>query len=133
MVVGIGDDLLESPSCLLQVGRSEVGVIGDSAIGAQFGQDALEFLLVGPQHDLAEGLHETAVRIPGEVLVIGPLGEGSDHVVVDPKIEDRVHHARHREPRTRTYRQQERWTIGGAETTGRGRFETPAGGAYFVP
>ena len=60
-------------------------------------QCRLEALAVQAEHRLAEHLDESAVRVPGEVLVAGLRRQSADALVVEPDVEDGVHHPRHRE------------------------------------
>jgi hypothetical protein len=49
---------------------------------------------------------EAPVRVVGEALVAGLLGEAFHRVVVEAEVEDRVHHPRHREFRSRSHAHQ---------------------------
>jgi hypothetical protein len=62
------------------------------------GDDRIEDLVGDAHHDAAEHLHETAVEIEGEALVAAATRQPRCHLVVQPDIEDRVHHAGHRLP-----------------------------------
>ena len=53
-------------------------------------------------------LDEAAVGIIGETLVAGAARQRLDRPVGQAEIEDGIHHARHRGPRPRTHRDQER-------------------------
>ncbi len=109
-----GDDLLELLDQLLQVGRVQVHVDRD-ALGLLRGlQRLLEEVAVDPEHGLAEHLDEAAVGVPGEALVAGLGGEAHDRGVGEADVEDRVHHAGHRELRTGTDGDQQR-VVGLAE------------------
>ena len=80
-------------------------------LGAQLGVDArtlaldqivqrlLEQLTRDVEDDLAEHLHEAAIRVVRETLVLRLLREALDGIVVEPEVQDRVHHAGHRERR----------------------------------
>ena len=59
-------------------------------------------------HHVAIHLDEPAIAIPGKPLVLRGLGQGVHGFVVQAKIQDRVHHSRHRIPRARTHRNQQR-------------------------
>ena len=60
------------------------------------------------EHDLAEHLHEAAVGIPGEARIT-TLGRQALHGgVVEAEVEDRVHHARHREHGARAHADEQR-------------------------
>jgi hypothetical protein len=57
----------------------------------------LELLPVDPHHRLAEHLDEPPPRIEREAFVIGERCEALGGLFVEAEVEDRVHHARHRE------------------------------------
>ena len=63
----------------------------------QVGEPLLEPVRVDPVHDLAEHLEQTPVRVEGEALVARRAGETLRGRVVEPEVEDRVHHPRHRD------------------------------------
>lgn len=91
------DDLLELLDQLLQVGRVEIHVDGD-ALGLLGGlQRLLEEVAVDAEDGLAEHLDEPTVGVPREPLVAALGGETDDGRVGEADVEDRVHHARHRE------------------------------------
>ena len=57
-------------------------------------------IFVGPllhaQHDVAVHLDEAAVAVPREARVAGLLRQRLDGLIVEPEVEDGVHHAGHR-------------------------------------
>jgi hypothetical protein len=59
------------------------------------------------EDDAAVHLHETPIRVEREPLVIGLLGESCDRPVVETEVQDGVHHAGHREFRSRADRDQQ--------------------------
>jgi hypothetical protein len=73
----------------------------------QPGERILEQVAVDPVHDLAVHLDQAAVRVAREARVAGSLGEPARGVVVEPEVEDRVHHPRHRDRRSRSDRDEE--------------------------
>ncbi len=68
----------------------------------------LELVLVDVQHDVAVHLDEAAVRVLGKAAVAGLALQALDRVVVHAQVQDRVHHAGHRELRARAHRDQQR-------------------------
>ena len=91
----------------------------------------LELVAVDVEHDLAEHLHEAAVGVVGEPLVAGLLREPTDRHVVEPQVEDGVHHPRHRERRTGPHRHEQ--GVGRvAELLAHLRFERGERGGDFV-
>ena len=96
----LAHDLLEHADQLLQVVGVQVEVVLD-ALGLLGVVDGLlERLAVDVQHGLAEHLDQPPVGVPGEPLVAGLLGQALHRLVRQADVEDRVHHARHRELRT---------------------------------
>ena len=96
----LAHDLLERADQLLQVVGVQVEVVLD-ALGLLGVVDGLlERLAVDVQHGLAEHLDQPPVGVPGEPLVAGLLGQALHRLVRQADVEDRVHHARHRELRT---------------------------------
>ncbi|MDQ5935012.1 MAG: hypothetical protein QG574_2318, partial [Cyanobacteriota bacterium erpe_2018_sw_21hr_WHONDRS-SW48-000092_B_bin.40] len=69
----------------------------DAAGVLQLLQQVLEALLRDVEHDIAVHLDEAAVAVPGEARIVGGFGQGLDGGVIEAKVEDGVHHARHRE------------------------------------
>ena len=63
---------------------------------------------------LAEHLDEPPVAVARELLVAGRAREARDGDVVEPDVEDRVHHPRHRDRRSRADGDEER-VVGIAE------------------
>ena len=63
------------------------------------------------QYHVAVHLYETAVGVPGETGIARFLRDGLDGLVVHTQVEHGVHHTRHGDTGTRTYRYQQR--VGG--------------------
>jgi hypothetical protein len=76
--------------------------------GLDLAQALFEVVLGNIEHHVAEHLDEAAVGVVGEARVAGPLGQTLDGLVVEAQVEDRVHHARHRELRAGTHAEQQR-------------------------
>ena len=102
------DDALERLDELDEVRRRQLRVGGDSPCMAQLVELLFEQLAVDVEHDLAEHLHESPVRVVREPLVPRLLGQAADRAVVEPEVEDGVHHSRHRERRPRANRDEQR-------------------------
>ena len=90
-------DPLERGEELAQVVRGQVGVLPRAAGLLEIAQRLLEAVPVDPVDDLAEHLHEAAIRVVGEARVAVALGEPFGRRVVEAEVEDRVHHPRHRD------------------------------------
>ena len=104
-------DGLEPVGQPLEVVGRELRVGVDPALLAELLERVLELRAVDVEDDLGEHLHEAAVRVVREARVVGLLGQAPDRHVVEPEVEDRVHHPRHRERRSRSHRHQQR--VGG--------------------
>jgi len=61
--------------------------------------DRIEFFLTDTEHDAGEHRDEAAVGVPGETRVAGELREARDGGIVEAQVQDRVHHAGHRDAR----------------------------------
>ena len=92
-----GEDVLEGLDKVLEVVCIELGVELDALLGLLLVDGLLEEVAVDAHDDVGEHLDETTVGIVGEALVAGLLDEALDRDVVETKVEDRVHHAGHRE------------------------------------
>ena len=90
-------------SAALELGLDREALLLDEVVQRLFEQVAGNV-----EHDLAEHLHEAAVRVVREPLVVRLLGEALHRVVVQPEVEDGVHHPGHRERRTRAHRHEQR-------------------------
>jgi hypothetical protein len=91
-------DLLEARDDLLQV----FAVLEREAMPAD------------PFDDFAEHLHQASVGVVREPRVIGARRETRRGLVVQPEVEDRVHHPRHRDRGARAHRDEQR-VVGRAE------------------
>jgi hypothetical protein len=79
--------------------------------------DHLERLVVfiGPlldaEHHVAVHLHEAAITVPREARIAGLLRKSLDRLVVEPEIQNGVHHPRHRVARARAHGDEQRLPI----------------------
>jgi hypothetical protein len=85
----------------------EVGVRLRPTLPLQPGEGALEEVAVDPVDHLTEHLDQPPVGVVGEARVPRLPGQPLDRVVVQPEIEDRVHHPRHRDGRARAHRHEQ--------------------------
>ena len=67
-----------------------------------------EIVMLDTKHDVRIHLDEAAIRIVGEALVLGALRKRLYGRVVEPEIEDSVHHARHRRAGAGTHGDEQR-------------------------
>ena len=100
--------------------RLVVGDDGAPVLGAKVGverialaflillEDVLEIVDVDVEHDVRVHLNEAAIGVVGEARVVRRLRQSFDRGVVQPEVEDRVHHARHRGARARPHRDEQR-------------------------
>ena len=92
----------------LEIVGGELDVLLHAAVGLQPVERVLEALAAEVGHDVAVHLNEPAVRVVREPLVPGRAGEALDRLVVQPEIQDRVHHPGHRDGRARAHRHEQR-------------------------
>ena len=104
----LGVDLLVGLDQLGEILGGEVGVAGDIAPSLEVGELLLEPIVLDPVDDLAVHLDQAPVRVGGEARVARALGEPLHGVVVEPEVQDRVHHPRHRDRRARAHRYEQR-------------------------
>ena len=78
-----------------QVVLVEVGVLRDALRRLQLGERRLEAVRVDPVDDLAVHLDQPPVRVEREAGVPGRARETLHRLVVQPEVEDRVHHPGH--------------------------------------
>ncbi len=85
----------------LRVGRDPAGTL-------RVGNDVFEAILRQVEHDARIHRDEAPVCVPREALVAGQFCESRDRLVVEPQVEDRVHHARHRRTRAAAHGDEQR-------------------------
>jgi hypothetical protein len=84
------------------------GVGGDARTGPRRSQFGLEVRTGNAEHGLAEHLDEAPVRVPGEPFVAALRRQSQHARIGQADVENRLHHAGHRELAARTDRQQQR-------------------------
>ncbi len=99
VAAGVGaDDRLVLVDERLEVGDVEIGVLGTMPVGLLAGLERLVEAARGHiHHDPAEHRDEPAVGVPAESLVAGQGDQALQGLLVEPEVEDRIHHPRHRE------------------------------------
>ncbi len=85
---------------LQQVGRGQLDVRAEAAALLERVQRLLERVRVDPFDDLAIHLDQSPVRVVGEAAVPRGGGHTERCLVVEPEVEDRVHHPGHRDRST---------------------------------
>ncbi len=95
--VSVADDVLELGRQLAQVVGGQVRVLR-GAVGLLGGLErVVEALALHVHDDPPEHLDEAPVGVPAEALVAGQRDEPVERLLVEPEVEDRVHHPGHRE------------------------------------
>ena len=98
---------LETQDKLFQVLGLEIGIELDPLLLLDHVDNHFEGVVIFLRdrleaHDnVTVHLDEAAVRVPGETLVVGLASQPGNRLVIEPEIEDGVHHARHRCARAR--------------------------------
>ena len=103
------DDLLVARRSTSRSAASSRSVSASHAARLLHGLElVLEHVLRNLEDDVAEHLDEAAVAVGGEPAVAGLLLQRLDGLVVEAEVENRVHHAGHRELRARPHRHEQR-------------------------
>src|SRR5581483_2857376 len=71
-------------------------------------EDFIESVLRDVEHHVAEHLNQTTIRIVGKARVVRAARQRFHRNVVQPEVQDRVHHARHAELGARAHAHQQR-------------------------
>ena len=85
---------------LAQVVDVEAGIVHARATVLEVGERGGEHLGLDPEHGAPEHLDETTVGVEGEAFAT-VTGQAVHGLVVQADVQDRLHHARHRELRAR--------------------------------
>ena len=96
---------------LAKIVRREVDVLRDATGRLHVRERLLEALSIHAVDDLPVHLDEPAIRVEREARVAGGGREPLDRGVVQPEVEDRVHHPRHRDGGARADGDEERIAI----------------------
>src|SRR5262245_11311441 len=90
-------DILEPRHDRLPILRRKIGVECDIAVELVAFEELLEMMVVDAEHDLAVHLNKATIAIVSEPLVTALASQPHDGPVVEPEIQHRVHHSRHRD------------------------------------
>ena len=101
-------DRFEARDELREVVRGQVDVLLGAALLLQLRELLLEPVAVDPVDRLAVHLDQAPVGVVGEAAVAGALCQTLDRLAVEPDVQDRVHHPRHRDRRARAHRDEQR-------------------------
>ena len=110
----LADDALELGRQGAQVVGAQVGVLFDAAGVLGSLEGVVEPLALHVHDDPPEHLDEAPVRVPAEALVAGQCDQPVEGLLVEPEVEDRVHHPGHGELGARADGD-EQWIRGVAE------------------
>jgi hypothetical protein len=84
------------------------GILRDAQSCLQLAEALLEPLFGHIHHHIAEHHNEAAIGVIHKARIFGESNHALSGLVVQPQIENGVHHAGHRELRARTHRDQQR-------------------------
>ncbi len=108
------DHILEVVDKVFQVLHSKLGIVLYAPFLFQVVDDLLKGVVVflgfglEPEDHTAVHLYEPPVGVPGKPFVAGFLNNTLHGVVIEPQVQDGVHHPRHGNAGTGTDRQQQR-------------------------
>ena len=91
-----------------QIVACQTSVIKDATAKLQLLEFVLEQPVINLHHDIGIHLDEAAIAVIGKALVIGAPGQPRNRVVIQPEIEHRIHHPRHRGARTGAHQDKKR-------------------------
>ena len=103
-----GDEALVFGDQFLPVLCRHVGIEAEPLVFLGDLERFFERAMIEAEDDVGIHLNEAAIAVPRETLVARCSGEANHGFVVEAEIEDRVHHAWHRDARTRADRDEER-------------------------
>src|SRR5215211_5812890 len=102
------DDLLVNVHQLLEIRGFQLRVLLDPALFFEDLEGLLEPVMRDFEHDVPEHLDEAPVGVVSEALVPGSAREPVHGGIVEAEVQYRVHHARHGDRRSATYRDEQR-------------------------
>ena len=102
------DDALERLDQSGEILGRELGLDADAPLVDEIVQRLLEQVARHVQDDLGEHLHEAAVRVVREALVLCLARQALHRLVVQAEVQHRVHHPGHRERRARAHGHEQR-------------------------
>ncbi len=97
---------------LAQAGGGDVHVLLDALLLLDLREKLLEVVALGALYYVGEHHDEAAVGVVDEALIAGEGHHRLGDLIVHPEVQDRVHHAGHREAGARADRKQQRVLIG---------------------
>ncbi len=100
--------LQEQVGDFFQVGGREVDIVLRTDALLDGAEMLIEVLIRDTQGNLAEKLNEATIGIPGKTLVARLRRQSVQGRLIEPQVENGVHHAGHRHGRARAHRHQQR-------------------------
>ena len=94
---GLLDEVLVLLAEAAERGGGDLGVVGDAVLLLGLVEQPVEVVALEVEHDAAVHRDEAPVGVVGEPGVAGLGGQALHRLVVEPEVEDRVHHPGHRE------------------------------------
>ena len=126
------NDLAELARDLAPIIGPELGVGLHFGLAAASGDDGFENLIGNAKNHATEHLHQAAIGVEDKPGIIGALDKPLGDSVVEPEIENGVHHSGHRELRARAAGHQQR-TFRIAERLACGPLELAQGIKLLLP
>ena len=85
----------------IELGVGDMGIFGEELFFQLFDDDFKRLVFfarafLNSHHDVSIHLEEAAVTVVGEPLILAPLGQGANRLIVQAEIKNGVHHAWHR-------------------------------------
>ena len=104
----LAHDRLEAGNESLPGCGVELGVVAHVRRGPRLPDQLFEVVLRNAEDDVGEHHDEAPVGVPGEALVVGEPRQAFDGLVVEPEVENRVHHPGHRDARAAAHGDEQR-------------------------
>ena len=127
----IGEDTLERLDELLQVLSRKLGIDANTGDQTSLGQGGLEQIGIDAHDDVGEHLDKATIAVPRETRILRLDDKALDGIVVETKVENSVHHARHGERSARAHRYEQR-VVGVTEPLAAASLEVCLGGNDLI-
>ena len=93
---------------LLPTFSRDIGILNQILITLITCNHIFKFMMIDSQNHIAIHLDKPAIRIPRKTRITRARLKAFNRLVIQPQIEHRIHHPRHRYARTRAHRHQKR-------------------------
>ena len=87
---------------LLQTLGRYLGIISNLVLLLDLAESCFEDMVIHPHDNIAKHVDQATISIICKTLIFGGLGQTCSCLVIEAKIQDRVHHARHTDSRATT-------------------------------